>query len=165
MPSHPHRIRFKSKLNTLRIAGLETDTHLKGNQFNVALTSEYAVHFPVSSPLNLCSILYLVSVLGRSLVPILFIRMQSSYVLLELRRSHHCVYQARLTISLSASNLVLKKIGANRWLPILVIAWGTVTTYAIKLLHIAPLTQLVQFIGFDREFRRIYRQSCVPWCL
>jgi MFS family permease len=93
----------RSNVGNARIAGLEVDTHLKGNQFNVALTIFYI-----------------------------------SYVLLEL-----------------PSNLVLKKIGPNRWLPILVIAWGTVTT----------LSGLIQnFGGFiaSRVFLGVCESGLLP---
>jgi len=75
----------RSNIGNAKIAGLTTDTHLKGNQFNSALAVFYA-----------------------------------SYLLVEM-----------------PSNWVLKRMGANRWLPIIVCAWGIVTT----------LTGLVQNFG------------------
>ncbi|KAJ4478051.1 MFS transporter [Lentinula aciculospora] len=66
----------RSNVGNARIAGLETDTHLHGNQFNTVLAVFYV-----------------------------------SYMLVEM-----------------PSNWILKKMGANRWLPIIVCAWGIVTT-------------------------------------
>ncbi|KAF8826717.1 hypothetical protein HHX47_DHR5000659 [Lentinula edodes] len=66
----------RSNVGNARIAGLETDTHLHGNQFNTVLAVFYV-----------------------------------SYMLVEM-----------------PSNWILKKLGANRWLPIIVCAWGIVTT-------------------------------------
>ncbi|KAJ3912728.1 MFS transporter [Lentinula edodes] len=63
----------RSNVGNARIAGLETDTHLHGNQFNTVLAG--------------------------------------AYMLVEM-----------------PSNWILKKLGANRWLPIIVCAWGIVTT-------------------------------------
>ncbi|THH19789.1 hypothetical protein EW146_g1463 [Bondarzewia mesenterica] len=66
----------RTNVGNARIAGLQSDTHLHGNQFNIALTVFY--------------------------IP---------YILVEL-----------------PSNWVLKRIKPNRWLPLLVFAWGVVTT-------------------------------------
>ncbi|KAJ3741154.1 MFS transporter [Lentinula detonsa] len=66
----------RSNVGNARIAGLETDTHLRGNQFNTVLAVFYV-----------------------------------SYLLVEM-----------------PSNWILKRMGANRWLPIIVCAWGIVTT-------------------------------------
>ncbi|KAL0949961.1 hypothetical protein HGRIS_009981 [Hohenbuehelia grisea] len=66
----------RSNVGNARIAGLETDAHLHGNQFNIVLAVFYV-----------------------------------SYLLVEV-----------------PSNWVLKKIKPNRWLPILVMLWGFVTT-------------------------------------
>ncbi|KAJ3722977.1 MFS transporter [Lentinula raphanica] len=66
----------RSNVGNARIAGLETDTHLHGDQFNTVLAVFYA-----------------------------------SYMLVEM-----------------PSNWILKRMGANRWLPIIVCAWGIVTT-------------------------------------
>ncbi|KAF5393828.1 hypothetical protein D9757_000037 [Collybiopsis confluens] len=70
------RRRVLWKLDYTRIAGLERDTHLRGDQFNSVLAVFYA-----------------------------------SYLLVEM-----------------PSNWILKRMGANRWLPLIVCAWGIVTT-------------------------------------
>jgi MFS family permease len=66
----------RSNIGNARIAGLETDTHLHGHQFNTVLAVFYASYLAVEMP----------------------------------------------------SNWILKRFGANRWLPIIVCAWGVVTT-------------------------------------
>ncbi|KAK7061707.1 MFS general substrate transporter [Favolaschia claudopus] len=66
----------RSNVGNARIAGLEKDLHLHGNQFNIVLTVFYA-----------------------------------SYLLVEV-----------------PSNLVMKKVRPNRWIPFLVMTWGAVTT-------------------------------------
>ncbi|KAK0206541.1 MFS transporter [Desarmillaria ectypa] len=75
----------RSNVGNARISGLETDTHLHGNQFNMILAVFYI-----------------------------------TYILVEL-----------------PSNWVLKRMKANRWLPLLVFVWGIITT----------LTALVQNLG------------------
>ncbi|KAF8076366.1 MFS transporter [Lyophyllum atratum] len=66
----------RSNIGNARIAGLERDAHLTGNQFNVALAVFYVTYLVVEIP----------------------------------------------------SNIVLKKMKANRWIPLLVFLWGIVTT-------------------------------------
>jgi len=66
----------RSNIGNARIAGLERDTHLHGNQFNAALAVFYVTYLVVEIP----------------------------------------------------SNIVLKKMKANRWIPLLVFLWGIVTT-------------------------------------
>lgn len=66
----------RTNVGNARIAGLQTDTHLTGNQFNTALAVFYV-----------------------------------SYIASEL-----------------PSNWILKRMKANRWIPIIVGAWGLVTT-------------------------------------
>ncbi|GLB33791.1 putative transporter [Lyophyllum shimeji] len=66
----------RSNVGNARIAGLERDAHLKGNQFNTALAVFYVTYLVVEVP----------------------------------------------------SNIVLKKMKANRWIPLLVFLWGIVTT-------------------------------------
>ncbi|KAF9523794.1 MFS transporter [Crepidotus variabilis] len=72
----------RSNIGNARIAGLEHDTKLIGNQFNVVLVVFYVAYLSVELP----------------------------------------------------SNVLLQKLKPNRWIPMTVIAWGTVTT----------LTSLVQ---------------------
>jgi MFS family permease len=66
----------RSNIGNAKIAGLQTDTRLKGNQFNTVLAVFYV-----------------------------------TYLLIEL-----------------PSNIVLKKMKANRWIPLLVFGWGVITT-------------------------------------
>lgn len=66
----------RSNIGNARIAGLERDAHLQGNQFNIVLAVFYATYLVVEVP----------------------------------------------------SNIVMKKIKPNRWIPILVAVWGVVTT-------------------------------------
>ncbi|KAF9495674.1 MFS general substrate transporter [Pleurotus eryngii] len=75
----------RSNIGNARIAGLERDLELHGNQFNTMLAVFYA-----------------------------------SYIIVEL-----------------PSNWVIQRVGANRWIPLLVCLWGVVTT----------LTGLVQNFG------------------
>ncbi|TFK53081.1 MFS general substrate transporter [Heliocybe sulcata] len=86
----------RSNIGNARIAGLERDTHLQGNQFNVALTVFYA-----------------------------------SYIIVEL-----------------PSNWVIKKVKPNRWLPILICTWGTVTTLSGLVQDFAGLTAVRVVLGF-----------------
>ncbi|KAF8165361.1 MFS general substrate transporter [Crassisporium funariophilum] len=66
----------RSNIGNARIAGLEKDANLHGNQFNTALAVFYVTYLVVELP----------------------------------------------------SNMVLKKMKANRWIPLLVFLWGIVTT-------------------------------------
>lgn len=86
----------RSNIGNARIAGLEKDTHLHGNQFNIALTVFYA-----------------------------------SYIIVEL-----------------PSNWVLKKVKPNRWLPVLICTWGTVTTLSGLIQDFAGLTAVRVVLGF-----------------
>ncbi|KAK1235573.1 hypothetical protein PQX77_001194 [Marasmius sp. AFHP31] len=86
----------RSNIGNARIAGLEADTHLRGNQFNAILAVFYA-----------------------------------SYLLIEL-----------------PSNWVLKRMGANRWLPLIVCAWGVVTTLTGLVHNFAGILAIRIFLGF-----------------
>ncbi|KAF7352804.1 MFS transporter [Mycena venus] len=78
-----------------RIAGLEKDTHLHGNQFNIVLTVFYATYLLVEVP----------------------------------------------------SNLVMKKVKPNRWIPILVFTWGGVTTLTSLVHNFGGLIAIRMFLG------------------
>jgi MFS family permease len=86
----------RSNVGNARIAGLETDTHLKKDQFNIALTIFYV-----------------------------------SYLIVEI-----------------PSNLILKRMKPNRWLPILVMAWGVVTTLTGLIHNFSGLVAIRLFLGF-----------------
>ncbi|KAF9268133.1 MFS transporter [Marasmius fiardii PR-910] len=86
----------RSNIGNARIAGLEKDTKLEGNQFNAILAVLYA-----------------------------------SYLVIEL-----------------PSNWVLKRMGANRWLPLIVVAWGTVTTLTGLAENFAGILAIRIFLGF-----------------
>ncbi|KAK7695993.1 hypothetical protein QCA50_000633 [Cerrena zonata] len=86
----------RTNIGNARIAGLEKDTHLHGNQFNICLAVFYV-----------------------------------SYILVEL-----------------PSNLILKKMKPSRWLPFLVIAWGTVTTLSGLVHNFSGLIAIRFFLGF-----------------
>ncbi|TCD70800.1 hypothetical protein EIP91_001490 [Steccherinum ochraceum] len=85
----------RASISNARIAGLERDTHLVGNQYNTVLAVFYV-----------------------------------SYVLVNL-----------------PSNLILKKIGANRWLPFLVTAWGAVTALTGLVNNFSGLLAARFFLG------------------
>ncbi|KAJ6515911.1 MFS general substrate transporter [Mycena sanguinolenta] len=85
----------RSNVGNARIAGLEKDTHLVGNQFNIVLTVFYA-----------------------------------TYVLVEI-----------------PSNLVMKKMKPNRWIAILVLVWGAVTTLTSVVHNFAGLIAIRMFLG------------------
>ncbi|EIM85641.1 MFS transporter [Stereum hirsutum FP-91666 SS1] len=85
----------RTNVGNARIAGLQTDTHLVGNQFNIALAVFYIL-----------------------------------YILSEL-----------------PSNWVLKRMGANRWLPFLICIWGTVTTLSGLVQNFAGLTAVRMILG------------------
>ncbi|THV08576.1 MFS general substrate transporter [Dendrothele bispora CBS 962.96] len=86
----------RSNVGNARIAGLEHDTHLHGNQFNTALAVFYVAYLSVEMP----------------------------------------------------SNWVLKRMGANRWLPLIVCAWGTVTTLNCLVQNFSGLVAIRIFLGF-----------------
>uniref|UniRef100_A0A0W0FIY0 Putative MFS transporter n=2 Tax=Moniliophthora roreri TaxID=221103 RepID=A0A0W0FIY0_MONRR len=86
----------RSNIGNARIAGLERDANLHGNQFNVVLTVFYA-----------------------------------SYLLIEL-----------------PSNWILKRMGPNRWLPIIVCVWGIVTTLTGLVHNFGGLLAIRIFLGF-----------------
>lgn len=79
----------------LSIAGLRTDLHLRGNQFNTALAVFYV-----------------------------------SYIVSEL-----------------PSNWILKRVRANRWLPGIVAAWGTVTTLSGLMQSFGGMIAVRFFLG------------------
>ncbi|TFK43548.1 MFS transporter [Crucibulum laeve] len=85
----------RSNIGNARIAGLERDAHLHGNQFNTALAVFYA-----------------------------------SYLIVEL-----------------PSNIVLKKMRANRWIPMLVGLWGVVTTLTALVHNFSGLLAIRIFLG------------------
>ncbi|KAI0268207.1 MFS general substrate transporter [Gloeopeniophorella convolvens] len=86
----------RTNVGNARIAGLQKDTHLEGNQFNTALAVFYA----------------------------------------------SCVHTMR------TSNWVLKKVGANRWLPFLVFLWGVVTTLSGLVQSFGGLVAVRVALGF-----------------
>ncbi|KAG7085620.1 hypothetical protein E1B28_003169 [Marasmius oreades] len=86
----------RSNIGNARIAGLERDTGMVGNQFNSILAVFYA-----------------------------------SYLLIEL-----------------PSNWVLKRMGANRWLPLIVCAWGLVTTLSGLVHNFGGILSIRIFLGF-----------------
>ncbi|KAJ7129696.1 MFS general substrate transporter [Mycena epipterygia] len=85
----------RSNIGNARIAGLEKDTNLKGNQFNIVLTVFYVTYLLVEIP----------------------------------------------------SNLVMKKIKPNRWIPFLVFTWGAVTTLTALVHNFAGLVAIRMFLG------------------
>ncbi|OSC98925.1 MFS general substrate transporter [Trametes coccinea BRFM310] len=85
----------RTNVGNARIAGLERDTHLHGDQFNTALAVFYA-----------------------------------SYIIVEL-----------------PSNWVLKKFKPSRWLPFLVVLWGTVTTLSGLVHNFSGLIAIRIFLG------------------
>ncbi|KXN90243.1 hypothetical protein AN958_04034 [Leucoagaricus sp. SymC.cos] len=86
----------RSNIGNARIAGLERDAHLHGNEFNSVLAVFYA-----------------------------------SYLIIEV-----------------PSNIVLKKIKPNRWLPILVSLWGMVTTLTCLVNSYGGLLAIRICLGF-----------------
>ncbi|KAK7470670.1 hypothetical protein VKT23_002092 [Stygiomarasmius scandens] len=86
----------RSNIGNARIAGLERDTHLVGNQFNTALAVFYVSYLSIEMP----------------------------------------------------SNWVLKRMGANRWLPLIVCAWGVVTTLTCLIHNFSGLVTIRIFLGF-----------------
>ncbi|KAJ7276379.1 MFS transporter [Mycena haematopus] len=85
----------RSNVGNARIAGLEKDTHLVGNQFNIVLTVFYATYLLVEVP----------------------------------------------------SNLVMKKVKPNRWIPFLVFMWGAVTTLTSVVHNFGGLIAIRMFLG------------------
>ncbi|KAF8974760.1 MFS transporter [Flammula alnicola] len=85
----------RSNVGNARIAGLEKDTHLVGNQFNTALAVFYVTYIAVELP----------------------------------------------------SNIVLKKMKPNRWIPLLVFLWGIVTTLSSLVENFSGLVAIRIFLG------------------
>ncbi|KAJ7179140.1 MFS transporter [Mycena filopes] len=85
----------RSNVGNARIAGLERDTHLVDNQFNIVLTVFYATYLLVEVP----------------------------------------------------SNLVMKKVKPNRWIPFLVFTWGAVTTLTSVVHNFGGLIAIRMFLG------------------
>ncbi|TEB30252.1 MFS general substrate transporter [Coprinellus micaceus] len=85
----------RSNIGNARIAGLEADTNLRGNQFNIILTLFYV-----------------------------------TYILVEI-----------------PSNIVLKKMQPNRWIPLLVFLWGVVTTLTFVAKDFKDLVIIRLFLG------------------
>ncbi|KAF5370102.1 hypothetical protein D9758_001066 [Tetrapyrgos nigripes] len=98
----------RTNVGNARIAGLERDTHLQGNQFNTTLAGKLLLRplsmLPTSPP-------------------------QFS-TFLEM-----------------PSNWVLKRMGANRWLPLIVCAWGGVTTLTCLVQNYSGLIAIRIFLG------------------
>ncbi|KAJ7890819.1 MFS general substrate transporter [Mycena leptocephala] len=85
----------RSNVGNARIAGLEHDTKLHGNQFNIVLTVFYATYLLVEVP----------------------------------------------------SNLVMKKVKPNRWIPFLVFMWGGITTLTAVVHDFGGLIAIRMFLG------------------
>ncbi|KAJ7368288.1 MFS general substrate transporter [Mycena albidolilacea] len=85
----------RSNVGNARIVGLEKDTHLHGNQFNIVLTVFYVTYLLVEVP----------------------------------------------------SNLVMKKVKPNRWIPFLVFMWGGVTTLTSLVHNYGGLIAIRMFLG------------------
>jgi len=85
----------RSNVGNARIAGLERDTNLHGNQFNIVLTVFYVTYLLVEIP----------------------------------------------------SNLVMKKVKPNRWIPFLVFVWGAITTLTGLVHNFAGLIAIRMFLG------------------
>ncbi|KAJ7498941.1 MFS transporter [Mycena latifolia] len=85
----------RSNIGNARIAGLERDTKLHGNQFNIVLTVFYATYLIVEVP----------------------------------------------------SNLVLRRLKPNRWIPLLVFMWGAITTLTSLVHNFAGLIVIRMFLG------------------
>ncbi|KAJ7638796.1 MFS general substrate transporter [Roridomyces roridus] len=85
----------RSNVGNARIAGLQTDLGLTGNQFNIVLTVFYVTYLLVEVP----------------------------------------------------SNLVMKKVGPNRWIPFLVAAWGAVTSLTAVVHNYGGLIAIRLFLG------------------
>ncbi|CAA7259745.1 unnamed protein product [Cyclocybe aegerita] len=85
----------RSNIGNARIAGLETDTHLVGNQFNTILAVFYVTYLAIEIP----------------------------------------------------SNMVLKKMKPNRWIPLLVCLWGIVTTLTALVNNFEGLLAIRIFLG------------------
>ncbi|KAJ7433827.1 MFS general substrate transporter [Mycena galericulata] len=85
----------RSNVGNARIAGLEKDTGLVGNQFNIVLTVFYVTYLLIEVP----------------------------------------------------SNLVMKKVGPNRWIPFLVALWGAITTLTALVNNFGGLIAIRLFLG------------------
>ncbi|KAF4619635.1 hypothetical protein D9613_005095 [Agrocybe pediades] len=85
----------RSNVGNARISGLEKDTHLHGDQFNIVLAVFYV-----------------------------------AYILVEL-----------------PSNMVLKKMKPNRWIPLLVCSWGVITTLSSLVQSFRGLVAIRIFLG------------------
>jgi MFS family permease len=85
----------RSNVGNARIAGLETDTHLVGNQFNTVLAVFYVTYIAIELP----------------------------------------------------SNILLKKMKPNRWIPLLVFCWGVVTTLSSLVQSFRGLLAIRIFLG------------------
>ncbi|KAJ6599082.1 MFS general substrate transporter [Mycena vulgaris] len=85
----------RSNIGNARIAGLEHDTKLHGNQFNIVLTVFYATYLLVEIP----------------------------------------------------SNLIMKKVKPNRWIPFMVFMWGAITTLTALVHDFGGLIAIRMFLG------------------
>ncbi|KAF9462632.1 MFS general substrate transporter [Collybia nuda] len=86
----------RSNVGNAKIAGLDRDAHLHGNQFNTALAVFYVTYLIVEVP----------------------------------------------------SNIVLKKLKPNRWIPFLVFVWGIVTTLTALVHNFGGLVAIRLCLGF-----------------
>ncbi|KAJ7744448.1 MFS transporter, partial [Mycena maculata] len=87
----------RSNVGNARIAGLQTDTKLHGNQFNIVLTVFYITYLVVEVP----------------------------------------------------SNLVMKKVGPNIWIPLLVCLWGAITTLTALVNNFGGLIAIRLFLVLE----------------
>lgn len=85
----------RSNIGNARIAGLEKDTKLHGNQFNILLAVFYIPYLLVEMP----------------------------------------------------SNIIMKKVKANRWIPLLVVMWGIVTILTSLVQNFSGLIVIRLFLG------------------
>ncbi|PPQ69879.1 hypothetical protein CVT24_003214 [Panaeolus cyanescens] len=106
----------RSNIGNARIAGLEHDTRLVGNQFNTILAGTYSSDDVVDTIAHDPSSSY----------PVFYV----TYIVIEL-----------------PSNMVLKKMKANRWIPLLVTLWGFVTVMTAFAHNFSGLAAIRIFLG------------------
>lgn len=62
------------------------------------------------------------------------------------RNVYHPAFYS-FTLSVLASNWILRKVKPNRWIPFIVIAWGTVTTLSGLIQNFGGLTAIRLMLG------------------
>ncbi len=128
-----------------RITGLESDLHLQGNQFNIALSGRRSVSsylsFAYQGLQHFLSRMPSVSLHSH-------FNTDLRYLLIDIREHQPILHLYLADLPLPAASLFLKRFRADRWIPMMVFAWGVTTTMTCFVKTFSGLVIVRFFLGF-----------------